>query len=227
MGWYTNYEVEFDKIIDWDDNDVKRCLKPFNVEYLYLRDMNKPRVILCVYSHNPVKSILIALKGLYSTGMRYRVYNSDEAWIVFTLMKSTERFTKIEETGIFENDIPHEEFANHFYKTRYDRFAGLLMTTPEELRSEIKKTIYDATGKNQYELPLLEKEGKNAMAWSMNWYRLRTPDNKTYHLTDDDKATIVSEFVEISKTSPLKTTIHIFQREGTDALLIAVSFILE
>lgn len=84
MGWYTNYEVEFDDFIDWDDNDVKRCLKPFNVDYLYLRDMNKPRVILCVYSHNPVKNILMALKSIYSVGIRYRVYNSDDAWIALT-----------------------------------------------------------------------------------------------------------------------------------------------
>ena len=45
MGWYTNYEVEFDDFIDWDDNDVKHCLRPFNVKNQYLRDMNKGRVL--------------------------------------------------------------------------------------------------------------------------------------------------------------------------------------
>ena len=73
--------MEFDDYIDWDDNDVKRCLKPFHVEYLYLRDMDKPRVMLCVYSHNPVENILATLKFIYSTGLRYRVYNSGEEWI--------------------------------------------------------------------------------------------------------------------------------------------------
>jgi hypothetical protein len=84
MGGYTNYEVEFDDFIDWDDNDVKLCLKPFIVDYLYLRDMNKPRVILSLYSHNSVNNILMTLNSLYSVGMRYRIYNSDEAWIAFT-----------------------------------------------------------------------------------------------------------------------------------------------
>ena len=84
MGGYTNYEVVFDDFIDWDDNDVKLCLKSFNVEYLYLRDMDKPRVILSVYSHNPVKNILMALKSVYPVGIWYRIYNSDEAWIAFT-----------------------------------------------------------------------------------------------------------------------------------------------
>ena len=84
MGGYTNYEVEFDDFIDWDDNDVKRCLNPFNVDYLWLRDMNKPRVMLCVYSHSPVNNILMVLNILYSVGIRYRIYNSDEAWVAFT-----------------------------------------------------------------------------------------------------------------------------------------------
>ena len=84
MGWYTNYEVEFEDFIDWDENDVKLCLKPFNVDYLYLRDMDKPRIILCVYSQNPVENILIALKSFYPVNMCYRIYNSSDAWIAFT-----------------------------------------------------------------------------------------------------------------------------------------------
>lgn len=83
MGGYTNYEVEFDTSIDWDDDDVRRCLITFIVQYLYLRDMDKPRVMLCVYSHNPIEVILTALKSLYPAGMRYRMYDSD-AWIAFT-----------------------------------------------------------------------------------------------------------------------------------------------
>ena len=40
MGWYINYEVEFDKFIeDWDNKAVKVCLLPFNVDHLYLRDL--------------------------------------------------------------------------------------------------------------------------------------------------------------------------------------------
>jgi hypothetical protein len=84
MGWYTAYEVEFNDFIDWDDNDVKLCLKAFNVEYLYLRDMDKPCLILSVYSHNSINNILMALKNLYPVAICYRIYNSDKAWIAFT-----------------------------------------------------------------------------------------------------------------------------------------------
>ena len=84
MGWYTNYEVEFEDCIDWNDNDVKFCLKPFNVDYLYLRDMDKPRIILCIYSQNPIENILNVLKSYYPVKMSYRIYNSGDAWIAFT-----------------------------------------------------------------------------------------------------------------------------------------------
>jgi len=83
MGWHTNYEVEFDDHIDWDDDEVRRCLKHFNVQHLYLRDMELPRVMLCVYSQNPVETILVVLKDLYFTSMRYRIYNINEPWIKF------------------------------------------------------------------------------------------------------------------------------------------------
>jgi len=136
------------------------------------------------------------------------------------------RYTTIEQTAMLQNDSPHDDFAAHFYVTRYDRLKGLLITSPEEVRTAAKKANYNATGKNQYELAVLQDEGKDAIAWSMNWYRLRTPDNKTFQLTDEDKSNIVSDFVEDCKWSPLKTTIHIFQRDGSDTLLIAFSYIL-
>ena len=85
MGWYTNYEIEFEDHIDWDDSDVKRKLQRFTAEHLYLRDLNKPRVILSVYSHSTIEDILVELKALYSTGIRYRAYDSSEAWITFCL----------------------------------------------------------------------------------------------------------------------------------------------
>ncbi len=75
MGWFTNYEVEFLNDIDWDDSEVRRVL-PDTVEYLYLRDLELPRVIFCVYSHDSIEKILFFLKGLYMTNMRYRIYRT-------------------------------------------------------------------------------------------------------------------------------------------------------
>jgi hypothetical protein len=141
-------------------------------------------------------------------------------------MESMERYTRIETTCKFEDEAPHDDFIEHFYLTRYDRLRGLLMTSPEELRIAVKKAIYDSIGKNQYELPLLQDEGKAGLAWSMNWYRLCDSEHKAYQLTQEDQSKILADFVELGKASPLKIKIYIFQLDTSDTCLIAVSHIL-
>jgi hypothetical protein len=76
MGWYTTYEIEFAAQIEWND-----CLNQFNVQSLYLRDLELPRVVVCVYSSHSIEDILDALKTEYKTTMRYRRYNT-AVWII-------------------------------------------------------------------------------------------------------------------------------------------------
>ena len=83
MGFYTNYEVEFSDSIEWDDDVVKRSLESFNLTYIYLRDMELPRFILCLYSQHTLEEILEVIKLLYPAKMRYRIYNREE-WTPFT-----------------------------------------------------------------------------------------------------------------------------------------------
>jgi hypothetical protein len=84
MGWFTNYEVEFDEFVDWDDNIVKHRLEPFNVQHMYLRDLELPRVILSIYTpHNTIEEMLTVLKNLYPVTMRYQIYNTGK-WIKYT-----------------------------------------------------------------------------------------------------------------------------------------------
>jgi hypothetical protein len=83
MGFYTSYEVEFSNSIEWDDDVVKRSLGSFNLTYLYLRDMELPRFILCLYSQHTLKEILEVMNVLYPVKMRYREYNH-EHWAPFT-----------------------------------------------------------------------------------------------------------------------------------------------
>jgi hypothetical protein len=83
MGWYTTYEVDFYNCTEWDDETAKKYLNSVNVEYLYLRDLDTPRIVLCVYSQTPIEEILVVLKYLYSCSIRYRRYTTDE-WVVFT-----------------------------------------------------------------------------------------------------------------------------------------------
>jgi len=83
MGWYTNYEVDFDQDVDWDDNEVKRCLGSINCQTLYLRDFTTPRVVISVYSQHNIHEILQILFDCYFTDMRYTIYGL-EAWEKYT-----------------------------------------------------------------------------------------------------------------------------------------------
>ena len=85
MGWYTNYELEFDTIIDWNDEIVGCHLRPFNIQYMYLKDMGVSRAIVSVYSQVPVETIIGILSSLYFTGIKYRAYMSDQEWIRKTI----------------------------------------------------------------------------------------------------------------------------------------------
>ena len=65
------------------------------------------------------------------------------------------RYTRIEQTAMLQNDSPHDDFASHFYLTRYDGLKELPMLSPEHLRVAVRKENFVATGKIQYELLLL------------------------------------------------------------------------
>ena len=86
MGHFTNYEIEFGDYINWNDDLVKDRLKSFNVTYLYLRDLAIPSMILCAYSGTPIEEILVALNSVYSTSIRYRIYNTTEGWNSFKVV---------------------------------------------------------------------------------------------------------------------------------------------
>lgn len=142
--------------------------------------------------------------------------------------KEMSRFTLIEETALLQKDTPNDDFAAHFYMKRYDRLKGIPMATPDQVITAATKAIGDSIHKNQYELAqICAKDRGDAMAWSMNWYRLRTPDNKTYQLSDDDKVKIISNAQALTKPSPLLTQTFIFQQEDSDMLLVAVSLTID
>lgn len=72
-----NYEVLFDDIVEWDDNEVKGCLGGFDCQFLYLHDT---RVIFSVSLKHDIRDILDILYDLYFTDMTYRKYDSS-LWI--------------------------------------------------------------------------------------------------------------------------------------------------
>jgi hypothetical protein len=75
MGWYIHYELELEEHVDWDDDQVKIALKDINCNWLYLRDMVDPIVILSLYSQHDIKDIIKILTELYDIDIVYRIYN--------------------------------------------------------------------------------------------------------------------------------------------------------
>jgi hypothetical protein len=74
MGWYINYEIEINGIIDWDDEKVKNKLANYNCSWLYLRDMYKQIVIFSIYSQHDIEDIVIILKNIFNVDMIYKQY---------------------------------------------------------------------------------------------------------------------------------------------------------
>jgi len=81
MGWYTNYEVEFTDLSDWEDHTVEKALASYNCTFLYLREMAEERVIICLYSHHGIEEVIAVLLALYPGSAKYRRYGEAE-WTV-------------------------------------------------------------------------------------------------------------------------------------------------
>jgi hypothetical protein len=140
---------------------------------------------------------------------------------------SASRLALIEETAMLQNDTPPEDFACHVYKTRHDRLKGVTMRTPEDVRQASKKQIERSMSGNVVTLRQQRDQGQDAMAWSMNWFRLRNNDNQIYTLTNEEKSLIVDDYLFLKDNYPITGEIHIFQLEGSEMLLVAVSLYLD
>jgi hypothetical protein len=121
---------------------------------------------------------------------------------------------------MLQNDTPPEDFACHYYLNRYDRLKGVVKRDFADLRQSIKTALNDSFGRNSAVFPSLMEQ--NPVAWSMNWYRLRDNNNKTWMLDGSQKTAIVADFVDMRHDYPFDAQIHIFQLDDRDVLLVAM-----
>ena len=131
------------------------------------------------------------------------------------------RYVKIEETFLLKGT--EEDFIQHLYITKYKKIQGIRTPSEYSLRLSVESAITDSLKKNVVDLKILNDEGRNALVWSMNWFRCRDVDNKTWRISDDLKKEIYDEFNEYSKHMPLKARIYIIQEHQRDAVLVAIS----
>jgi hypothetical protein len=133
---------------------------------------------------------------------------------------SASRLALIEETAMLQNDTPPEDFAVHYYLNRYDRLKGIVKRDFADLSHSIHTALDESFGRNSGAFPSLMEQ--NPVAWSMNWYRLRDNNNKTWMLDGSQKTAIVADFVDMRLDYPFDAEIHIFQLDDRDVLLVAM-----
>jgi hypothetical protein len=135
---------------------------------------------------------------------------------------SSARFLTIEETAILQGDAPLQDFACHFYNTRYDRLKGIPKENYGGIRDSVVPLIRASFQKNEVAMRQYRDEGKNPMSWSMNWYRLRLNDRR-WAMSPLELAQLHEEFAKIVDQHPsLDTELYAIQSNNSDMLLIAV-----
>ena len=137
------------------------------------------------------------------------------------------RFTIIEETALLQTDTPLEDFAYHFYKTRYDRLKGILKRDADDLRRTVKTILKESMHRQIIGIRKIAASDKEPMAWSMNWFRLRNYSNRPYNLTETEKDEIIGDFNALRAERPLLGQIFIYQTPETEMLLVAVALSME
>jgi len=131
------------------------------------------------------------------------------------------RYVKIEETFLLNGN--EEDFVHHLYITKYKKIKGIRTPSEWDLKLLIGLSVKDSLQKNVLDLKLLNDEGRNALVWSINWFRCRDKDNKIWSINDGLKKIIHDEFNIYSKDIPLKARMYIIQKYKRDAVLVAIS----
>jgi hypothetical protein len=131
------------------------------------------------------------------------------------------RYVKVEETSLLKGT--EEDFIHNIYVTKYKKIKGI--STPSEycLSIHVELAVEESLKKNVVDLKLLNDEGRNALTWSIYWFRCSDVDNKTWIISDELKKKLQDKFKEYSKDIPLTARMYIVQGHERDTVLVAIS----
>jgi len=131
------------------------------------------------------------------------------------------RYVKIEETSLLKGT--EEDFLHHMYITKYKKIIGI--GTPSEycLSLHVELAVEGALKKNVVDLKILNEEGRNALTWSIHWFRCSDVNNKTWMISDELKTKLHDKFNTYSKDIPLKARMYIIQEPERDTVLVAIA----
>lgn len=131
------------------------------------------------------------------------------------------RYVKIEETLLLRGT--EEDFIHNVYVTKYKKIKGIGAPSEYSLTLSVELAVKESLKKNVVDLKLLNDEGRNALTWSINWFRCSDVNNKTWIISDELKKELQEKFNEYSKEIPLKARMYIIQEHERDVVLVAIS----
>jgi hypothetical protein len=131
------------------------------------------------------------------------------------------RYVKIEETSLLKGT--EEDFIHNLYVTKYKKIKGI--NTPSEycIGLHVELAVEEALKKNVVDLKILNGEGRNALTWSIHWFRCSDVNNKTWIISNELKKKLHDKFNEYSKDIPLKARMYIIQEPEKDTVLVAIA----
>lgn len=134
----------------------------------------------------------------------------------------------MEERAVLNQDTPLDDFAAHFYYTRYTKMKGVPMETFEDLCVDFKANL-EASVKKHTPASLLEIQatGQSPLVWSMNWYSLpgRNPKSLFPGLAGYERGKLESIVYDIeAKNEGLALEVFILPPSGSGGVvLVAVA----
>jgi len=140
------------------------------------------------------------------------------------------RFTTIEETALLQVDTPMEDFAYHYFRTRYDRLKGILVRDFDTLNRCVYESLLDAVKRQSVALPRLRLTNREPMAWSMNWFRLRQSTGQVWNMDESQKKALEAGYDLIKHFDECRNMtrkLYIFCSDDREMVLVAMSMTLE
>lgn len=122
----------------------------------------------------------------------------------------------IEEVSAKNEEESLEDFALHFYYTRYSKMKGVPMYSFNDLLVDFQKN-----------LEKMSLSDDTTIVWSMNWYSLYTAEGKTRALEYEERLTLDKLVNEYDRKKGDSTVYNLFLSPiDATRILVAVSFSL-
>jgi hypothetical protein len=133
-------------------------------------------------------------------------------------------FVVMEERATLSQDTPLDDFAHHFYYTRYTKMKGVVMESFENLCVDFQNQLEILKKKHtSASLREIQATGHSPLVWSMNWYSLRS-EGKTTCLSWEERLTLEKMVYDMEEEEDVSYDVFILPPvSGPGIVLVAVA----